>query len=106
MIHKEFSEAITVHKRRRVSGDHLEMAMQTEPIPFGKFMKTKYQLFISSRIRYSFVTTCRSQRECVEILKKKAREEIVNLFDYQRVDIYGIYDDKKELLFSATSKFL
>lgn len=82
------------------------MAMQTEPIPFGRFVKTKYRMFISSRIRYSFVTTCRSQRECLEILKKKAREEIVNLFSYQRVDIYAIYNDEKVTLFSATSVHL
>ena len=39
---------------------------------FGKYPKTKYSLLVFREVRYSFVTTCRSERESLEILSDMA----------------------------------
>ena len=39
---------------------------------FGKYPKTKYQLFINKTISYSFVTTIRSEEQSVQALKEIA----------------------------------
>jgi len=39
---------------------------------FGKYKKAKYKLYVNNQVAYSFVTTLRSEEECVDLLKKMA----------------------------------
>lgn len=37
---------------------------------FGKYPKAKYELIINKYKEYSFVTTCRSEEDCIQILQE------------------------------------
>lgn len=37
---------------------------------FGSYKKAKYRLIVNSNLAYYFVTTSRSEDECIEILKE------------------------------------
>ena len=43
---------------------------------FGKYQKAKYRLYVNNEIAYSFVTTIRSEEECVDLLKKMATNTV------------------------------
>jgi transcription initiation factor TFIIIB Brf1 subunit/transcription initiation factor TFIIB len=44
--------------------------------PFGRYKKAKYKLYINKEVQYSFVTTIRSEEDCVEVLKEMAQRSI------------------------------
>jgi hypothetical protein len=48
--------------------------IQDKPYPFGKYEKATYELWVYSRLIYSFVTTIRSEEECVDVLLDKYLE--------------------------------
>jgi hypothetical protein len=48
----------------------LEIDYEEYLMRFNKFPKTKYTILLNSEIYYQFVTTSRSEEECIGILKK------------------------------------
>lgn len=58
---------------RKVNADVYEIYMQTEPIPFGKYPKAKYELWMGQWMFYWFTTTCRSPDECIKLMIEKGR---------------------------------
>lgn len=40
---------------------------------FGKFPQTKYNLYVDNVLSYSFVTTCRPEEECIDLMHEKAK---------------------------------
>jgi len=68
-------------------------------IQYNKFPKTKYILYIANASHYEFVTTSRSEEECVTILKNKT----IGL-TYMSNRYYKIFSEKngeKKLLSSG-----
>ena len=46
------------------------MAENWERYPFGKYKKAKYKLYVNGEVQYCFVTTIRTEEDCVDILKE------------------------------------
>lgn len=68
-------------------------------IKFNRFPKTKYSLYIANAVYYEFVTTSRSEEDCVDILEKKT-----NKLNYMSNRYYKIFSEKngeKKLLRSG-----
>jgi hypothetical protein len=63
---------------------------------FGRFKKCKYSLLINNDIVYSFVTTIRDERDCVDVLLNKAKN--YKGFNYRNYKIIKINEKGKFLV--------
>ncbi len=71
---------------------------------FGKYPKTKYQLFINKILSYSFVTTIRSEDDSVRALKEIAMRSVGK---YTRsYQITKTVDEKTTILLKGSIKGL
>ena len=87
----------------KVSPDVYEIYMQTEPIPFGRYPKAKYELRLFGRTVYSFVTTCRSPDECIKLMVEKGMSmPRDNKYFY----IYQIVSGVKRLVYNESTQRL
>ena len=61
--------------------------IKTDNYKFGRFKKCKYRLYINGNLSYTFVTTIRDEKNCIEILLSKAKNSGSNYRDYKIVKI-------------------
>lgn len=68
----------------------------------GQYPKAKYVLEILNSNYYFFVTTSRSQEECIELMKEKSKNYRTKTT--RSYKIYKIVDKKKEVIFKGSIK--
>ncbi len=81
---------------------HGEEVFKNIPNPFGTFKKARYELYFSGGDpdpAYAFVTTCRDEESCIEILKEKFKTMRTTGVHY--FTIKKIKDGKMEVIFST-----
>lgn len=47
--------------------------LKLDSVYFNRYKKAKYELRVDNNVIYSFVTTAKSEEECIEILREKAK---------------------------------
>jgi len=71
-------------------------SLKTDDYRFGRFKKCKYSLLINNDTVYSFVTTIRDEKDCIDILLDKAKN--YKGFNYRHYKIMKINEEGKFLL--------
>jgi hypothetical protein len=66
---------------------------------YNKYKKAKYSLYLRSDLYYSFVTTCRSEEECINILIDMATSTV--RLDKKRFVITKKTDEESKVLFTG-----
>lgn len=84
---------------RYAEGEHFQMYMQTENIPFGKYPKTKYELHIYYSCVYSFTTTCRDFDYCLNYMKDLA--DNWNTPTHKRAVVFMVRNGERTLIYQA-----
>lgn len=78
------------------------MTNKEEYHDFGKLKKTKYKLIIGGEVLYSFVTTIRDEKSCVELMKERAGMMAVK--HTRAFSITKTIDNNTEMLFRGSVK--
>lgn len=65
-----------------------------------KYPKAKYELIINQQLYYSFVTTGKSEEQCIEILKEKSKNFAAR--QRRKYKIIKKQEDKKEIIYAGS----
>jgi len=91
-------------QRRVVDKECYQMYMQDDPIPFGKYPKAKYELWMDRWMFYWFTTTCRSPFECLQLMVERGRES--NTEGRTRFVVYQIINGERKVIHDERQSIL